>query len=176
MPRIVFATALPGGVESLAETVDLELEGRITVSEVKERLHQNLPQGIRILESKEVSLASAPSPLNPRSTYWVQLEPLLPQDEAREKVKRALDLGEWVIQQERKGKERSLDILPMIERMEIKLSDRKGGLEGTEETGWGVELVLRNGGGRMAKPTEILGAILGLSEETLSRCEIVKIE
>jgi len=30
--------------------------------------------------------------------------------------------------------------------------------------------------GRTAKPTEIIGAILGLEEEPLSRCHVVKIE
>jgi len=62
MPRIVFATALPVGMESLAEVVDLELEGSLAASDVKERLNQALPQGIRITEAAE----APSSPLRPR--------------------------------------------------------------------------------------------------------------
>jgi hypothetical protein len=39
-----------------------------------------------------------------------------------------------------------------------------------------VELVLRKGMGRTAKPTEIVGAILGLEKEALAQCKPVKIE
>ena len=56
MPRIIFATALPVGVESLLEIVDLELEGSITPREIIERLNQTLPQGIGITEAEEVPL------------------------------------------------------------------------------------------------------------------------
>ena len=62
MPRIIFATALPVGVESMMEIVDMELEGRITPGEVIERLNPILPQGIEIIEAEEVPLSS-PHPL-----------------------------------------------------------------------------------------------------------------
>ena len=56
MPRIVFASALPVGVESLAEVVELELEGTFSASDVKKRLNQGLPSGIEIIEAQEVPL------------------------------------------------------------------------------------------------------------------------
>jgi hypothetical protein len=60
----------------------------------------------------------------------------------------------------------------LIEKMEV----REGGEGLRENPPWGIELVLRNGRGRTAKPTEIIGAILGLEEEILAQCKIVKLE
>jgi len=56
MPRIIFATALPVGMESLMEIVDIECEGKITPPEVLEKLNQTLPPGVEIVEAEEVPL------------------------------------------------------------------------------------------------------------------------
>lgn len=173
MPRIIFATALPVGVESLGEMVDIELEGSITPLEVKERLHQVLPEGIRIIEAKEVPPFS-PAPVTlPRSVYWIRMDHhLLSKEEAKGRIKTALQQKEFVLHQERKGKERRVDLLPLIERMDVK--------EKTESaeagSGWEIELALRSVEGRTAKPSEVIGAALGLEGEALLRCRIVKVE
>jgi radical SAM family uncharacterized protein/radical SAM-linked protein len=172
MPRIIFATALPVGVESLMEIVDMELEGRMTSLEVKERLNPLLPQGIKIVEADEVPLSSSPSSLIPQSLYWIPLDHLLSKEEAMKGIKKALRERELFLHLERKGKKRRVDVRPLIERMKVKDGEGRGG----EMNHWGVELLLRRGVGGTAKPTEIIGAILGLEEEPLSRCHIVKIE
>lgn len=166
MPRIIFAAALPVGVESLLEIVDLELEGPITSHEVTERLGPHLPHGIEILGAEEVLLNIPFSPLPGRSTYWISLDHFLTREEVASRVSKALENKPIVIEQERKAKKRSLDLRPLIDRMEVK-EDGRGGLE--------LELVLRREG-RTAKPSEVIGAVLGLEGEALSRCRIVKIE
>jgi len=172
MPRIIFATAIPVGVESLMEIVDVELEGRITPLEVMERLNPMLPQGIEIIGAEEVPLSSPLfSPLH-RSVYWIPLDHLISKEEAITRLNQALEKRELTLHQERKGKKRSLDIRPLINKMEIK--EIKGGSE--EGFNWGVELVLKEGMGRTAKPSEILGAILGLEGETLAQCKVIKLE
>jgi radical SAM family uncharacterized protein/radical SAM-linked protein len=172
MPRIIFAGALPVGVESLMEIVDIELEGRISPLEVMEKLNTMLPQGIKIIGAEEVPFSASPSPLLHRSAYWISLDHLLSKEEVIIKIKKALEKREFFIHQERKGKKRIVDLRPLIEKMEIR-ENGKG-----SETGrhWGVELVLRNEGGRMAKPSEIVGAILDLEGEPLVQCKVVKIE
>jgi radical SAM-linked protein len=120
MPRIIFATALPVGVESLGEIVDMEFVGRVTPTEVQERLNEKMSQGIRIVEAKEVPLDSSPSSVKPRSVYWIQLHPRVHRGEAVDKLKSALAEEELIVQQRRKGKERRVDIRPFIEKMEIK--------------------------------------------------------
>jgi radical SAM-linked protein len=172
MPRIIFAGALPVGVESLMEVVDLELEGGITPLEVMERLNVMLPQGIEVIASEEVSLSSKPSSLLQQSIYWIPMDHLPPREETSTKIKKALEKRECYIHQERKGKKRIVDVRPLIERMDVRENGK--GLEGGHR--WGVELVLRNEQGRRAKPSEIIGTILGVEGEPLLQCRIVKLE
>jgi radical SAM-linked protein len=172
MPRIIFATAIPVGMESRMEIVDMELEGRIPPREVRERLNQMLPQGIRIVEAEEVPLnAPAPSLLT-SSLYWMPLNRLISKEEAGRRIRKALENEEFILHQERKGKERTVDVRPLIQRMEVK----EGRDDSREASSWGIELVLRNGTGRTAKPTEIIGAILSLKEEILVQTRIIKLE
>ena len=169
MPRIVFATALPVGMESLKEIVDLECEGNITPLEVMGRLNQTLPPGIEIVDAGEVplffDLSSSPNP----SAYWIPLDHLISREETAAKIGRALDKKEFFIHQERDGKKRSVDIRPLIEKMEVK--ERLG-----EEPQWGVELVIRKTVGRTAKPIEMVGAVLDLEGEALVQLKVIKLE
>jgi radical SAM-linked protein len=172
MPRIVFATALPVGLESVTETVNMELEGPITPLEVMEKLNPMLPQGIEIFEAEEAPPSFPLDSLLHRSVYWISLNHLFLKEEAITKIKKVLDKETFFIHQKRKGKRRSLDVRPLIERMEVRENRKR--LE--EARFWGVELVLRNEGRRMAKPSEIVEAILGLEREALAQCRIIKIE
>ena len=165
MPRIIFAKALAVGVESLAELVDLEVEGRIQAAEVMSRLNRNLPDEIRVLGVEEVPFASSPSDMLQRSAYWISLDSLLSKEEAESSVRAALARRELICHQERKGVKRRVDIRPLIDTMEI----------GKRGPNWGVELVLRNTAGRTAKPAEVVEAVLGLKKEVLSGCTIVKV-
>jgi radical SAM-linked protein len=172
MPRIIFATALPVGMESLMEIVDIECEGKITPPEVLERLNQTLPPGVEIMEAEEVPLFFHLSSLSHSSAYWIPLDHLLSEEEAISKIKKAFDAREFFVHQERDGKKRSVNVRPLIEKMDLK--ERK---ESSVETSqWGVELVLRRATGRTAKPIEIVGAVLGLDREPLSQVKVVKME
>lgn len=184
MPRIIFAKALSVGVESLSEIVDMELEGRITALDVKERLNQALPDGIRIAEAEEVPLSSSPGHLLRRSVFWIQLKDLLPKEEATARFEKALGEDVLFIDQERKGKQRRVDVRPMIGSMEVKQHPPWAGnsephLEERNvrgNNGWGVQLVLLDVMERTAKPLEIMEAVLGLGKEFVSQCHVVKIE
>ena len=169
MPKIVFATALPVGMESLMEIVDMECDGKVTPPEVVEKLNQTLPPGIEIKEAEEVPLFFHLSSLAQPSVYWVPLDHLLSQEETILKIKEVLDKKEFFIQQERDGKKRSVDIRPLIEKMETR---KKSG----EEAQWGIELALRRTNGRTAKPVEIVGAVLGLEGAPLAQLKVVKMQ
>jgi radical SAM-linked protein len=180
MPRIVFASALPVGVESLTEVVDMELEGTLLASEVKERLQQELPAGIEIVEAEEVPLSSPITPPTHRSIYWIRVDQVLAKEEVEKRIKKALSAEELLIHQERKGKQRKVNILPQIEGVRVmskndrdRSASEPQGLDENEE--WGVELILRRSQGRTAKPTEIMGSLLQLGKEPISGCKVVKI-
>jgi radical SAM-linked protein len=154
------------------EIVDMELEGQLAPLEVMKRLNLMLPQGIEITEAEEFPLSSPPSSLFRQSAYRIPLDHLLSKAEVVTKIKKVLEMREFVIHQERKGKKRSVDVRPLIERLEV----RENGKASGEDRNWSVELVLRNEGRRTAKPSEIIGALLGLEGETLAQCRIIKIE
>jgi len=167
MPRIIFERALPVGVESLSEKVDMELAGKMFPEEIKERLNRTLPEGIEIMEVKELPLSlPSTSPLH-RVTYWIPLDHLMTKEDLYSAIQKAWEKEEFFIIQKRKGKKRRLDLLPLIEKMEVK-EDRGGE--------FGLLLVLRSSGGKMAKPHEVLEAVLGLKGEALARCHVIKIE
>lgn len=166
MPRIIFEKALPVGVESLSEKVDIELVGRIFSDEIKERLNQTLPEGIEIIEVKELPLSlPSSSPLH-RVTYWVSLDHLLTKEDLCSKIQKVWEKEELFIIQKRKGKKRRIDLLQLIEKIDFKED---------QEAGFGLLMVLRSSGGKMAKPHEVLEALLGLKGETLARCKVVKV-
>jgi radical SAM family uncharacterized protein/radical SAM-linked protein len=172
MPRIVFARALPVGVESLNEFVHLELERRFSPQEVRKRLNAALPGGIEIMNAKEVLSLSSSTPFPSSTVYRVTLDDHLSKEEILRRIEKALGEKELYINQERKGKKRRMDIRPLIERMELQEAEK-----GLEEAGrWRVELVLRNEAGGTAKPLEVVGATLGLEGESLSKSRIMKVE
>jgi radical SAM-linked protein len=169
MPRIIFATALPVGMESLMEIVDLECDEKITPIEVMERLNQTLPSGIEVMDAEEVPFFFRLSSLPYPSVYWIPLDGLLSKEEAISKIKKALDKKEIWVHQERDGKRRSVDIRPLIEKMEI--NGKKG-----EKLRWGMELTLRKAKGRTAKPSEVVETVLGLEGEPLAQLKVIKVE
>ena len=172
MPRIIFARALPVGVESLNEIVHLELERRFSPQEVRKRLNAALPGGVEIMNAKEVISLSSSTPFPSSTVYRVSLDDHLSKEETLRRIEKALGKKELYIDQERKGKKRRMDIRPLIERMELQEAET-----GREEAGrWRVELVLRNEAGGTAKPLEVVGATLGLEGESLSKSRIMKVE
>jgi radical SAM-linked protein len=186
MPRIVFSTALPVGMESMNEVVELEIGDRMNPLDIKERLNQTLPEGIRITEAAEVPLSFSSSSIFHRSVYWIRLDPRISKVEADAKIREALEKETLLVVQERKEKRRSIDILPLIEKIRVKASvqseESSGRIlrgEDKEEgnnNGWGIELVLRWGSGGTAKPSEVIGAILGLEGELLTQIKVIKLE
>ena len=71
LPRISFYGALPVGIESLMETMDIELEQTYSQAEIVTRLNSVLPSGIKILGVEELG-ASKNSPKPDRHLYDVK--------------------------------------------------------------------------------------------------------
>lgn len=164
MPRIIFSTALPVGLESLSEFLDIELEARITPDEVMNRLNQALPKGIEVIEAREVPAFF--SLITPEKTiYWIHLDHLFSRDEVVFKIEEALKKKSIFINQKRKSGQRLLDIRPLIESMEVK----------GDSSDWGIELILRNKEGKMAKASEIVQAIIGLEKDSELLFRVVKL-
>ena len=80
-PRISFPDALPTGVESEAELVDLALERPLTATAVVDALNAQLPEGFAVLEGAAVPWSTpAPSVSISESRYRVTLPSTPPAD------------------------------------------------------------------------------------------------
>ncbi len=55
LPRVAFHGALPVGVESLCETLDIGLREEVETKEVISRLNQSLPEGLKILSGEPLA-------------------------------------------------------------------------------------------------------------------------
>ncbi len=172
IPRMVFEKALPVGVESLKEILDIELEGRMSTGELMERLNQTLPEGIEITEVKEVFFPLQTTPAFLRSTYRISLDHLLSREEAQARLTRALNQKELFIIQQRKERCRKVDLLPIIEKVEM----TEEGETPDQNSGLTLTLVLRSHDGKTAKPLEVLEVLFGLDKAALTQCRILKLE
>ena len=54
MPKISFSHALPVGVESVHEVMDVQIRGELDCTDAKSRINRELPKGIRILSVYEI--------------------------------------------------------------------------------------------------------------------------
>jgi len=54
MPRVSFACALPVGTESMQETMDVTMADSFNVLSLKERINQQLPHGMAVVDVKEI--------------------------------------------------------------------------------------------------------------------------
>ncbi len=106
-PRISFPDALPTGVESDAEIIDIELYRPCGAQETVEALNAELPTGFRILEGAVVPWQTpSPSVTINETVYRVELPPAAPADLprriadflAREKVPSTREKGRQTIE------------------------------------------------------------------------------
>ncbi len=91
MPRIVFARALPVGVESLEGDRPYRIgEKNSLLRKSRKRLNAVLPQGIEIIEAEEVPLFSSPVVLSPLHSLLGFLDHLLQKEEVCDPDQRGL--------------------------------------------------------------------------------------
>jgi len=113
-PKISYLEALPMGVSSEAELIDLELHFKIPVEQVVGDINQQLPEGFKIISGKIISWKSpSPSATVAASHYRVPLPDSVPDDLA-ERMIDFLDADQILISRLKKGKEKQIDIRPDV--------------------------------------------------------------
>lgn len=104
-PIMAFATALGLGVSSDAEYIDITLNENVEAEAFKERINKVLPEGLQIVESKEVPLKE-PSLMSivKSSSYLVKflLIEAIEQNIFEEKLKEFLDIDTIIIKKEKR--------------------------------------------------------------------------
>jgi radical SAM family uncharacterized protein/radical SAM-linked protein len=154
-PRISFADALPTGVESDAEIIDLELFQLLAVREIVEGLNRQLPEGVKVLEGAALHWKSpSPSVSIGKSVYRVPLPACAPVDLAA-RLELFLASDQVVVERQRGEKRSVVDLRPDVVDAEL--------LEG------GLHFSMRRG-----SPVPIVAHLLGIEENAVRRLGIRK--
>jgi len=157
-PKISYGPALPLGLTSEAEFLDVTFQSRVT-GDLRARLRPFLPPGLDIRGVKRVvgKQPSLSSLIN-RIQYEVQFDRPQNPRELSQKILAFLARRHVWVERKKKGKSgeeetRSVDLRPFVDAVE------------SLEKGRGVRVTLRVREGRTARIHEVLRELLGESEE-----------
>ena len=113
-PRISFGDALPLGVSSEAELIDLELTAPCQPQEAMQRLNQRLPEGVRVLNAEQwPRKAEGPANSVLAATFKVPLPESL-QDGLDERLKEFLERETVMTTRTKKHRATQLDLRPWV--------------------------------------------------------------
>ena len=156
-PKFSFATALPVGVESWAEYLDMEVAAGCDPDMVKERLNAVLPSGIRVMEAASIPRKTPSlSVITDSVLYRLTLSDNAPPD-LQSKVDLFMGLESFPFRREKKGK-----------TMEFDLRHELIDLRADGNT---LEMNIRRG-----KPLEFAASITGLTADELAGARVEKLE
>lgn len=114
-PKIAFGAALPVGLTSSAEVLDVWLSPALAAESLAQVLGPQLPAGLKILQVSEVAL-SLPSLQS--CMQWAEYRVTLPSELSKQELERRiaslLDAPSLMRQRLHKGKERAYDLRPLI--------------------------------------------------------------
>jgi len=183
LPRLVFTSPLPVGVESLAEFVDVDISRYIRPAEFQERLNAQLPEGIKVVEAWEMAFKGGSLPnLFREDVFLVPLEGWTGPEEAERTIRAKVESGQLLFEIEKRGKQRTVDLLSFIEEIKVvpleafsplvplppdvpPLGELLGG-------GWVLRMRLKKG----LKPFYLLQALFDLSPEEAKLRRVLKVE
>jgi radical SAM family uncharacterized protein/radical SAM-linked protein len=159
-PKLVFDDALPIGMESLAETMVVSVEGALAPQELVSRLKAEIPEGLEVTDCRIYTKGE--KPVERTVVYRVTLvsdggafDP-----QAVQRFKSA----ETVLYDKpnRKGQLKKIDLKAMVIRMDIVRADT-------------LEIEILQHPGPLVRPNRILENVFALPSETLRGARVVKL-
>jgi radical SAM family uncharacterized protein/radical SAM-linked protein len=159
LPRVSFHGALPVGVESLGETMDVELQAAMGAGGLVEVFNRAMPPGLKVLSVSRLPKRLPPPKLT-SALYQVQsLEPVF----SPEATSHFLSQEEVWVTRKRPKEERAVDLRRQVALLEVVNSGE-------------VQLEMRLAEKDNLKPADALAAIFGLDEGQARDLEILKIK
>jgi radical SAM family uncharacterized protein/radical SAM-linked protein len=120
-PQISFPDALPTGVESDAEIIDLKLRQAVSAETLEAALNAELPEGFAVLHAEQVPWKTpAPSVCITETVYRLPLDNSAPADLA-DRLRAFLDAGQVPMQRLKKGREETVDLRSGV--LDLRLAD-----------------------------------------------------
>ena len=118
--RIQLATALPLGITSECELLDVSLREPISLEGLKERIAAVSPAGLPVYAIEDVPVRSPALQTLVRSAeYRIQFDDNVDRDTLREKIAALLAAESVATTRDRKGKSIEVDIRPLIHDLRI---------------------------------------------------------
>ena len=159
LPRVSFHGALPVGLESLAETLDVELAELLAPAALVDALNRVLPPGIKIVEAVRLP-KRLPPPRLEMAVYQVESpEPLFDRDTAEVFLARETFP---VTRRRPKKEDRIIDLRELVAQLEV--TDPRH-----------LELHLRLREKDNVKVTDALAHIFNLNEDQARDLQILKL-
>jgi radical SAM-linked protein len=158
-PKVSFSQALPVGVESLAETFDMELARPLSSAEETVRLlNQQFPETVRV---SHLTLAPRRVMMSSLTHYLISLT--TPPPDLEERIAAFFQQESFVIERFRKNRRQEIDLRALVTEL------------GTTSAGIDLQL-LGHQGKPGTNPREILEKVLGLSNRDALLARILKVE
>lgn len=119
-PRLALATALPLGITSECEILDVSLKDAIVLDSLVEKLTSVSPPGLRIYTIVEVPVRSPALQTRVRSAeYRIHFPDSLDRDLLRERINALIGAETLDTRRERKGKSVTVNMRPLIHDLHI---------------------------------------------------------
>lgn len=157
MPRISFHCALPVGMESMDESLDMQLRSAVSPEILLARMNQVLPSGVRIIAVQDVS-EEKKRPRLRASHFRVLLDGLEIRDSD---LRRFMDSD--VVSISKKGKEGDISVNA---RACVVSMERVSQQE--------LSIVMTHGEGPQVRPPDLLRQACGMSDEEVGRIKVIK--
>ena len=162
-PRLAFSPALPMGVDSACEFIEIDLSDSITASKLLDAVNRRLPQGLRLLDARPIELTMPTlGETISGAVYRFDFSPLPDAaDIVRAGLARYASPEPVMVTRTRKRKVTEFD-----------LKQRLASVLPAGDTAVDVHIVFGEGGS--AKPLEILQVMFGLGEADALAVSTVK--
>jgi radical SAM family uncharacterized protein/radical SAM-linked protein len=151
LPRFAFGPALPVGVESVCELVDIDLVEPWSAETVRQALDTQLPEGMTILAAQTIPLNSTSvTSLMTAVRYRISVQSLINGDggaDIRRRLAAFMEATDFPLRKHAKGKDRIVNARPYVDSLQLG--------DGTT-----VETTILHGAAGTLKPLDLLAAIL----------------
>jgi radical SAM-linked protein len=119
-PKIALASALPLGISSECEILDVSMREPIELTGLAERIQATSPAGLRIYDIYEVPVRSGTLPTRVRSSeYRIHFEDGIDRDDLQARVDRLISSDTMLKTKEVKGKPVSVNVRPLVYDLRI---------------------------------------------------------
>jgi radical SAM family uncharacterized protein/radical SAM-linked protein len=170
LPRFAFGPALPLGLESSGEFVDIDVTEPLSADAVRERLNAQLPEGMRIVAAEAIPLrGTSISAQIAAFRYHVDVRHLFNGDGGahfRERLAAFRSAADFQLVKHAKGTKgahRAINARPFVAALQM----NDAGL---------IDTTILYGTSGTLKATDLLGAILGLDPQDARALPVHKIE